>query len=175
LTARIARGDSDALGSFYESWFDRSFALARGLTRRDESFCLDVVQDAMLRVARSMKRIETEPELERWMARVVHTAALDRLRAESRRVARERRRADADARAADSELDGIDERVRWLRAQLASLGPEERTILALRYVQGRTLDETGHAVGLTGDAVHGKLRRLMRRLRSASGEENDDG
>ena len=174
-TSRIARGDADAFGTFYEAWFDRCYALARGLTRRDESFCLDVVQDAMLKAARSMKRIETEPELERWMARVVHTAALDRLLADSRRLARERRRADDDARTLDADPDGVDERVRWLRTQLAALGPEERTLLSLRYVQDRTLEETGRAVGLSGDAAHGKLRRLMRRLRAAMREETDHG
>lgn len=168
LTAGVARGDASALAEFYEAWFDRSFHLARRLTRRDESFCLDVVQDAMLRVAKSMRRMETPGELERWMTRVVHTAALDRLRAEARRAMRERRRAHV----ASGDGSALEEQVRWLRAQLAELGPEERTMLSLRFVQGRTLEETGEAVGMTGDAAHGRLRRILTRLRGA-GEEVD--
>jgi RNA polymerase sigma-70 factor (ECF subfamily) len=173
LTGAIARGDQAALATFYETWFDRCFHLARSLTRRDESFCLDTVQDAMLRVARSMKQIDSAPELERWMARVVHTAALDLLRKESRRVARERRRS-ADATHLGEQQVSIDERVHWLRDQLASLGAEDRNMLALRFVQDRTLEETGKAVGMTGDAAHGKLRRVLEQLRAAGVKELDD-
>jgi RNA polymerase sigma-70 factor (ECF subfamily) len=173
LTGAIARGDQSALAAFYDAWFDRCFHLARSLTKRDESFCLDAVQEAMLRVARSMKQIRTAPELERWMARVVHTAALDLLRKESRRVARERRRA-RESPHLDQQQDAIDERVRWLRTQLASLGADERTMLALRFVQDRTLEETGQAVGMTGDAAHGKLRRVLKQLKVAGAKELDD-
>ena len=56
LTALIARGDERAFATFYELWFDRALALARSISRRDESFCLDVVQDCMLRVVRMKRR-----------------------------------------------------------------------------------------------------------------------
>src|SRR5207237_963299 len=84
---------------FYRAWFDWSFRLAQRLTRRDESFCLDVVQEAMLRVARSMKAMKSRTDLERWMSRVVHTAALDQLRRASRRGVRERARGSGGPRA----------------------------------------------------------------------------
>lgn len=166
LTARVARGDPQAMSDFYEAWFDKSYRLARSLTRRDESFCLDVVQDAMLRVARSMKPIATAPELEQWMKRVVHSAAIDLLRREARRAAREQRR-DAP------ESSETDDRVRWLQEQLDLLEPEERTMLTLRFLHERTLEQTGRALGLTGDALHGRLRRVLDRLRRAAPREND--
>ena len=67
LTAAIARGDPTAFGRFYELWFDPALALARSISGRDESFCLDVVQDCMLRVVRSMKPLATESSPE-WTA-----------------------------------------------------------------------------------------------------------
>src|SRR5262245_11860434 len=64
LTLAIRAGDAGAFATLYEAWFDRALALARSLTRRDESFCLDVVQDAMMRVVRALPRLEDEPALE---------------------------------------------------------------------------------------------------------------
>ena len=67
-TAAVARGDRGALAELYERWFDECYRIARGLTRRDESFCLDVVQETMLRVIRSLRRLETEAQLRAWAA-----------------------------------------------------------------------------------------------------------
>ena len=90
LTRAIARGDTEAFGEFYEAWFDRTFAMARSVSRRDESFCLDIVQDTMLRVVRYMKPLATEESLGNWMGRAVLSATIDRLRREKRRPERER-------------------------------------------------------------------------------------
>ena len=167
LTRLLARGDRTALGGFYEEWFDRAYAMARGLTRRDEAFCLDVVQDAMLRVMRSMKPMETAIQLDGWMRRVVHTTALDRLRAERRRVGRE---AGASARGSESAVTSeVDERIEWVTARLAEMDERDRELVESRFARARTLDQAGEAARMTGAAAHGRLRRLMAMLRRAGG------
>jgi RNA polymerase sigma factor (sigma-70 family) len=172
LTAAVARGDRAALAEFYESWFDRAYLLARSITRRDESFCLDVVQEGMLRVVRSVRPMGSHGDLERWMARVIHTAALDLLRRETRRARRERRRVvpltDAAAVAVDAD------QVAWLRERLRELPPEDGQLLAARFVADRSLDEAGAAAGMSGDAAHGRIRRALNRLRSWAKEDDHD-
>src|SRR5688572_24902887 len=79
VTAAIARGDRAAFGEFYEAWFDRCYAMARGMSGRDESACLDIVQEAMLRVVRRMRPLPDAAALEAWMRRVVRSAAVDSL------------------------------------------------------------------------------------------------
>jgi RNA polymerase sigma factor (sigma-70 family) len=162
--ARIGRGDQAAFTLFYEAWFDRCYAMARGLTRRDESFCLDVVQEAMLRVARRVPPMGGDAQVARWMVRVVHSAGLDLLRREAR--ARRRERAGARPEASDGH-DAAAESLAaaWLREAMAGLGDEERALVALRFGRGATLEAAGAAVGASGDAVHGKLRRALKRLR----------
>jgi DNA-directed RNA polymerase specialized sigma24 family protein len=73
LTTAIASGDTEAFGRFYDRWFDWSVAEARRATGRDESFCLDVVQDAMMRVIKSMKPLPHEAALYRWMRVVIRS------------------------------------------------------------------------------------------------------
>ncbi len=174
LTRGIRRGDAAALDHFYRAWFDRLYARARGLTRRDESFCLDVVQETVLRVIRGVRPMDTDAQLERWLARVVHTSALDLLRRESRRTARERRRAGEPG----SVQSGADaaaqaERIAWLHASLARLPPAERTLLGFRFGRSRTLEASGAAAGVSGDTAHGQVRRAIARLRRA-GEGHDE-
>jgi RNA polymerase sigma factor (sigma-70 family) len=166
VTAAIARGSSAALDEFYRAWFDWAYQMARTLTERDESFCLDVVQESMLRVARSLRGMDGLADLERWMTRVVHTTALDLLRRESRRAARERApRADTGGGAA---ADGVEstERAEWVRGRLAALPAEDRWMVWLRFGRGRTLADTGAAAGIGEQAAHGRIRRALARLRA---------
>jgi RNA polymerase sigma factor (sigma-70 family) len=166
-TSAIAAGDTEAFAQFYEVWFDRMYQMARSITGRDESFCLDVTQDAMLRLVRGMRPMATEDELRKWLQRVVHTAALDRLRSEARRRRRERIASEGDGSAADA--NGVDtalaEEIAALRAQIEALGPDDRGLLLLRFGRSATLGLAAAATGSTEGAAHGRIRRLARRLR----------
>ncbi len=170
LTRAIARGDGAAFARFYESWFDRAYAAARSLTGRDEAFCLDVVQDAMIRVARRIPTLPDERSLERWLARVVRSAALDRLRREKRRTIRERAHGPSATPARPDELHELADRIERLRSALSDLPPDDRSLLDARFWRSRTLRDAGEEVGLTGDAAHGRLRRIISRLRNAATE-----
>ncbi len=169
LTRAIAQGDTEAFGAFYETWFDRMLAMARSVSRRDESFCLDIVQDTMLRVVRYLKPLPSEKSLANWIARAVLTTTIDRLRKDNRRPAREREAAgrlleEGGERIADEEQIG------WLRAQLEVLPERDQQLIRERFHHGRTLQETGAAVGLSGHAAHGRIRRIIERLRRAAKE-----
>ena len=65
LTEAIASGNTEAFASFYRQWFDTMYAQARNASGRDESFCLDVVQDAMLRVIKSVPAMASDDDLRR--------------------------------------------------------------------------------------------------------------
>jgi RNA polymerase sigma factor (sigma-70 family) len=174
LSALIARGDRGALGELYELWFPRLLVAARralGGAGRDESFCLDVVQECMLRVARSMKAMETDGDVERWMMRVVHTTAIDLLRREVRRRRRQER-AEGMRPAAEQRGEGdMAERLEWLQRELREMPEEDGLLLRLRFEAERTLAAAGAAAGISGHAVHGRIRRALARLRERGSED----
>lgn len=163
LCARVGRGDQAAFADLYEAWFDRCHAMARSLTGRDESFCLDVVQETMLRVARRIPPMECERDLARWMVRAVHSSAIDLLRRESRAKRRESAAARQPVSPPAPALDAAE----WLTAALRELDAQEHAMLTLRYGRGASLEVVGKAQGLSADAAHGRLRRLLGRLRSS--------
>ncbi len=172
LTAAIAAGDTAAFTRFFNEWFDAMYAEAVRATGRDESYCLDVVQDAMMRVVRCLKPMDTPDDLRRWLRVVVQSCAYDRLRGDGRRRVREQEVA-AGPRRADPHPE-TRARLRWLEHQLQSLDQGSRDLLLMRHRFGWTLRQIGHALGLEPGAVDGRLRRLVAMLRHKGREELDD-
>jgi len=169
----LAAGDEAAFATFYGAWFAPTLALARAVSRRDEAFCLDVVQDVMFAVARKMPALGSAAAVAAWMARTVRHAVLDRLRSERRRGGREGVAAAELARAASPEpweLLVATEQQAWLRDCLAELPAADRALLAARFDTSTTVTATGADFGLGADAAHGRLRRVMARLRQAAAE-----
>lgn len=176
LTQAIAKGDPSAFACFYDEWFGRMFRMARSSTGRDESFCLDVVQEAMLKVMRSMKRFENENELRAWLRVIVMRCALDQIRCERRRRARESAHVGDRAPGAiqhDSQC-GEDERAAWLEAQLAGLDAHRSLLVAMRFRLGATLERISRIVGLAPGAVDGRINRSLAQIRAAAQEEFDE-
>ncbi|HUU82430.1 MAG TPA: sigma-70 family RNA polymerase sigma factor [Phycisphaerae bacterium] len=172
LSAAIASGNTEAFARLFRHRFDDMYAEARRATGRDEAFCLDVVQDAMLRVIRRMKPIDSEQHLRTWLRVVVQSCAYDRLRKEARR--RRWEQTSAEARRDESAPDARSEQLKWLRNELANLDEPHTRLLVLRYRLGWTLQRIGAAVGLSPSAVDGRLGRLVTTLRRRAKETFND-
>ena len=157
LSRRIAAGDTAAFAVFYEHWFDRCVIEIRHRTGLEESACLDIVQDAMLRVATKMPVFESKDELDRWMRTVLINGARDRIRSETRRLRRESR---LRPKQQEKDLDAIEE----LSRRLASLDAESGMLLRRRFDLGWTLERIGRELGLGPGAVDGRIRRILARL-----------
>ncbi len=163
LTAAIASGDKEALAALFRQHFDSLYGEARRITGRDESFCLDVVQDAFMRVIRSIPIMETEARLRRWLSFVVRSCAYDRLRQMARRRHREESVAVLDDGGASH--DELSERLGWLERELATMDDLPRQLLVLRYRLGWTLKRIAAVTGLKPGAVDGRLGRALAGLR----------
>ncbi len=178
LTRAIARGDTDAFTQLHDAWFDRALAMAQRLTRRDEAFCLDVVQDTMIRAARKIPELTTLEQVDAWMGKVVHRAALDRLRAERRRAHRELEAAAMRGERIDAADSGLDpelgERIAWVLCELARMDAREQGVVEARFGRGRSVRDVGGHLGLSEGSGHGLLRRTIARLRSKAREEFGD-
>lgn len=162
LCAHIRAGSEAAFTRLYESWFDRALAAARHFTGRDESFCLDVVQDAMMKAVTRLPALESAGALDAWMHAAVRTSAIDRLRSELRRAARERdSHSQGDARAHADEIEA-------LTLALRALGEEDRELLAIRFAHSASLGVLASLVASTTNAVHGRIRRILSKIRNES-------
>ena len=163
----ISAGDPAEIERFYRATFSVAMGVAARASRRDESFCLDVVHDATLRLLKGVKPTLTEEQLDLYFKRCVISATIDRLRRDTRRRARERARGSTpDASHAD------EERIASLQAALARFDHLDHALLTSRFARGATIEEAAAAHGLSGPAAHGRLRRALERLRSIIIEED---
>jgi len=164
ISSGVARGDPAALDRLYRAWFERAFALARRFTGRDESFCLDVVQETMLRAIRGLRAQPTGAALDGWLTLAVRSAAVDALRREGRRMVRER----ASAAPMSSTTDSCPDELQAILHHLAHLDPSEAEVLRRRFA-GASLRGIAGASDRTIGAVHGSARRALDALRRAVG------
>jgi RNA polymerase sigma factor (sigma-70 family) len=160
LSAAMAAGDIAAVDAFYRDYFDWMYSQARRMTRRDEAFCLDVVQDAVLRVIRTVKAVDSESRFRGWLRLVVQTTAFDQLRSERRRKNRE---AMAGSPSDEADIDSL--QLDWLEQQISSLDPELIRIIELRFEESWSLRRIGEKLGLSVGAVDGRLRRALVNLK----------
>jgi len=163
LTAAMAAGDAGAIDAFYRQYFDWMYSQARRMTGRDESFCLDVVQDAVLRVMRTVKAVDCENRFRGWLRLVIQTTAFDLLRGEARRKNRE---AMVEPARMEVTVDSL--QLDWLREQIAMLDPELVDLIELRFTQDWTLRKIGEKLGISVSAVDGRLRRALKQLKLAA-------
>lgn len=171
----IRAGDRAALADFYGAWFDRVLGAARAMTGRDEAFGLDIVQESMLRIVRSIHAMESNASLEAWVMRVVRSACVDAIRRESRRGARERRVPDRESAAAAGVVAERREHAAALVRRLRRLGDADLELVWASAGMGPTLSEIARSRGESVDAVHARARRLVARLRKEGERDGSKG
>jgi RNA polymerase sigma factor (sigma-70 family) len=172
LTTAIASGNTEAFGRFYDRYFPVLYSLARRISGRDEAFCLDIVQEAMLKVVKHMRPLPDETALLRWLGAVVRSTVYDVLRTEIRRKRREARRHVEGSDHTPDESD-LQEQIAWLRRELADLDSDDAWLLAMRHRWGCTLNRIGEALGLGTTTVDRRIRRVMAKLKRGTTDAED--
>jgi RNA polymerase sigma-70 factor (ECF subfamily) len=132
----------------------------------DRALAEDLLADAFERALRSRARFDRRRGSEKtWL----YTIALNLLRDHARRTAAEVRameRAGAPGDAADDPgLAGIEHRDEIGRA-LATLAPEEREAITLRFGAELTVPEIAQVLGEPLTTVEGRVYRALRKLRT---------
>jgi RNA polymerase sigma factor (sigma-70 family) len=174
LTRRIACGDAEAFARFFDAFYDDAMRIAAKTTGRDESVCLDIVQDAMLKAMRGMKPIPNQPQLKCWFRAVLRSAAYDWLRRETRfRRIQRNPSAISERTLATSNFDD-EARLVWLEWQLQQLEPGLQQLIHWRYRMGWTLQRIASKLGLRPGAVDGRIRRALERIKALADEEIHD-
>jgi RNA polymerase sigma factor (sigma-70 family) len=173
LTAALAAGNENAVEMFYRQYFPYLYAQAVRATGRDEAFCLDVVQDAVLRIIRTVRTVESEEQFRAWLRLVVRTTAYDQLRAERRRGKREAMIVAVGA-VENEEAAFDDSQIDWLKEQLARCDPQLVRIIELRFEKRWTLRRIAEMLGLSIGTIDGRLRRAISDLKTRAAEEFDD-
>jgi RNA polymerase sigma-70 factor (ECF subfamily) len=168
LFARARNGEREAFTAIVERHHAELVRLAFAITGDLDAAC-DAAQLAWIKAWQRLATVREPDRLRPWLIAVVANEARQRVRADRRRRVREIappafiEGSDASTAASAQRFD--------LEAALGRLPPDDRALLAMRYLAESSADEIGAAVGLTASGVRTRLSRLVARLRE---DLNDD-
>ena len=169
LVRRLAAGDPVALEDAYRSYAPRCKGVAYRVLR-DDARAEDAVQEAFLALWRHREGLVVRTGgIGPWIFTVTRNAALALLRSESRRTAREER--VAENAPADDPFEAVSARgaAQEVRAALAELPDEQRTVISYAYFGALALPQiaqrTGAPLGTVKRRAQLGLSKLARALR----------
>jgi RNA polymerase sigma-70 factor (ECF subfamily) len=184
LIERARSGDDSAFNQVVQAYRKRILGTIARLIGRPEDV-EDVGQEVFLRLYFSLDQLRTAEVFEPWLYRLTVNAAYDYLRRQKRRP--ESRMSDlseqqvmyADA-AAGSKVRDEEERRTKIRelaqSLLGKVSEEDRLLLVMKEVEGRTLKELEQIYKVNENALKVRLFRARQRvLKALQAEENAAG
>jgi RNA polymerase sigma factor (sigma-70 family) len=170
----MTANDLDLLGQFSREQSKDAFATLVGRHMnlvysaalrqvRSPQLAEEVSQTVFTNLARNAAKLAPDTILSAWLYQVTRHAAIDVIRSEARRQAREQISIQM------SELNetsaGWTQIEPLLDEAMQSLDPMDRTALLLRYFENKSLREVGEALGASEDAAQKRVQRAIERLR----------
>jgi RNA polymerase sigma-70 factor, ECF subfamily len=157
--AHAKKGDPDALRFLYLRYADNVYGYICSIVR-DEHDAEDVTQQVFAKLSTAVARYEPRSvPFSAWILRVAHNAAIDYVRARRAIPVEEVRSPEIEAE------DVARDRCDALRSALATLPPDQREVLVLRFIAGMSPGEIAERMGRSEDAIHGLQHRGRRTLR----------
>lgn len=150
-----------------------AFGLAQAMLGDPEA-AEEVVQDVFERVWREARSYRAERgSVRTWLLAIARNAAIDRYRRGGSKRGQERP-LEEGAERADPEAEALLERAvrsERVRAALAQLPPEQRTVIALSFYGGLAQSEIARRLGIPLGTVKARARLGMAKLRGALADE----
>jgi RNA polymerase sigma factor (sigma-70 family) len=163
---RAVAGDEGAFAGIVET-FSSDMAQVCLVVVGDLELADEAVAAAWPIAWRTLGRLRDPERLRSWLISIAANQARQMARARRRRTVREIAVPVADQPAHSSDRDSeID-----LKNALARLSPDDRALLAMRYVAGFDSNELARATGLSPSGTRARLARLLDKMRRELGDE----
>jgi RNA polymerase sigma factor (sigma-70 family) len=133
----------------------------------------DIVQEAFIRLARSLHRIDEPAKAEAYLRSIVLNLARDHNRRGLLSLRHSMTSRDLDQSGVDETITAIDE-YRHVIESLRKLPRRQRDCVALRYLFELSVAEIANTLDLSQNSVKTHLKRGLARLRTTSGLTDDE-
>lgn len=166
LTARMARGEEEAFRAFQTAYFPRLLRYLFVMTRGEEEAAREALQLTLLRVARHVRRFDSEAAFWSWLTVLARSAVVDEARKRNRRASLLHRFfqwQQVDNQPTDHEARG--RLLALLEQSVSDLSMEDRALVERKYFEGESVREIAGSLNATEQAVESRLVRVRRRLK----------
>ncbi|MDQ3758755.1 MAG: sigma-70 family RNA polymerase sigma factor [Actinomycetota bacterium] len=158
LVRAAQRGSGEAMEELFKRHW-RGALRAAYLVVHDGPAAEDIAQEAFISAIRSLDRFDRRRPFAPWLHRIVVNRAIDWTRARSaRREVSSEASGALDLASTEPDLAAGADAGRVVAA-LASLGPEQRAVVVMRYVLDYTPGEIAEILDLPRGTVNSRIRR----------------
>jgi RNA polymerase sigma-70 factor (ECF subfamily) len=162
VVASAAEGDEIAFGRIVAAYHDDLCRVCAYVTG-DHDLAEEAVQSAWAIAWQKLTSLREPERLRSWLMRVAVNEAKRLLEKQARRRRLETTIDASRVPAGRDPATGVDSLD--LLAAIGRLAPEERGLLAMRYVAGLDSNELASVIGLTPSGTRSRIERLLARLR----------
>ncbi len=160
LIERFLAGDQDSFESLYAKYYEKVFALARGVLM-DAEEAADAVQEIFTLVYRNLPRFDQRSKFSTWLFRVAVNRSIQEAR-KNRHKSRMVELTETSATAEPTELEVVDPKV---QAAMAMMAPADRALLVLFYWDELNLQEIADSLSCNVNAAKTRLYRARERFK----------
>jgi RNA polymerase sigma-70 factor, ECF subfamily len=156
LVEQAARGDGDSFTELCRRYYGSMVAIGHAILR-DRHLAEDAAQQALAKAAVNLSKLRKADQFGSWLAAICRNEAKD--------LARGRRESPrGDEPPVVEGRTSPDESYNIVREALNQLPAEAKEVIYLRFYDGLSYDLISAALGISEQAINGRLRRAKKRL-----------
>jgi RNA polymerase sigma-70 factor (ECF subfamily) len=156
LVEAAQQGNLDGLAALYGRYYGSMVALAYSVLA-DAHLAEDAAQQAFAIACRDLPRLRSKEKFAAWLAGICRNTAREINRARGNHGALREQAPPENERETAHFRDAIQRAVWRLRAT-------EREVIVLRYYDNLAYEQIGSVLGISPQAVHGRLTRAKRKI-----------
>ncbi len=169
IIADVLAGDTRAFASIMERYAPKVFAMVAGIIGNPDD-AADVTQEIFTKVFTSLSSFKGDSSFSTWLFRISYNMTLSRVRKSSRpdsATGDDRFWSNIADSAADSDDTGEAEiTTDMLYEALDHLSPDERTLISLFYLEGKSLADIAFIMSLSQTNAKTRLFRIRKKLKN---------
>jgi RNA polymerase sigma-70 factor (ECF subfamily) len=156
LVEAAVRGDGDSFTELCRRYYPAVVAIAHSITG-DRHLAEDAAQQAFATAAVKLPGLRDADRFGSWLAVICRNTAHD-IGRRQQRICDVDKLSKVPARQDDSRDDEA------VREAVAGLAPEAREVIYLRYYDGLTYERISKVLGISEQAINGRLRRAKEKI-----------
>lgn len=156
LVEQAIRGDGESFTELCRRYYGPLVAIGHAILG-DRHLAEDAAQEAFAKAAVHLPRLRDPGQFGSWLAAICRNEARDLCRAR-------RQLPIEDAGRVEQAQAEPDETGEAIRAALKDLPEEAREVVFLRFYDGLSYDQISAVLGISEQAINGRLRRAKRKL-----------
>ena len=156
LVEAALNGDPDGFTELCRRYYPAMVAIAHSVLG-DRHLAEDAAQQAFANAVRKLPQLSRKDRFPQWLAAICRNAALDLA------GGRETHCTNDDLSALPTKPKESDA-AEAVREAIGRLPPSDREVIFLRYYDGMTYESISAVLGISGQAINGRLRRAKKKI-----------